>query len=343
MTERYVLSSWYVVATAEEVGAAPLRRVLMDDAVVLYRSSDGHVVALRDRCVHCGAALSRGTLVEQGIACPYHGLVYDAAGACVLVPSQEHVPDGVRVRSFPTYDDGTFVWIWPGRRPGGATLSTPPRLPFADDPSWARFGGSMTVDANYVLLHEHLLDITHFWIGMPAASPATLRELAPLGKVRVTETSVDYRRSHPPTALAEWESQATGMPTTAHCAHRDSATFVSPGLQLMSWDIDAGDGTVYEHVVVRALTPETDARTRVSWVTAFGYADRRPQAIHTLRTVVADTLQQDATMVEMVQANLGPAGVSSTTGRAAGAVSLLADTAALKATRIIRELLAREG
>jgi phenylpropionate dioxygenase-like ring-hydroxylating dioxygenase large terminal subunit len=341
MTSEFVQGCWYVIATTEEVGAAPLRRALMGDAVVLYRTGSGDPVALTDRCIHCGAPLSQGTVAADKIACPYHGLVYDASGVCVKVPSQPHVPDGIRVRRFPTYDDGVFVWIWPGIAAASA-LAPPPRLPAFAGPNWSSFSGATTVGAALLVLHEHLLDITHFWVGLPGTSPAGLRELSPLDEIEVSEATVSYHRMHPPTALAAWEAQATGLDPTGRFAHRDSATFVSPGLQLMTWDIDGSDGTTFEHVVIRALTPESTDRTRVSWLAAYNYADRRPDAVHTVRAVVAETLQQDAAMAEMVQANIGPP-TSAVTGRSAGEVSLLADAASLQAARIIRSMIAQES
>jgi vanillate O-demethylase monooxygenase subunit len=260
----------------------------------------------------------------------------------VKVPSQLHVPDGVRVRTFPTHDDGRFIWIWPGNA-AAADLTPPPRLPALTEPAWSHFGGTTTIEAGLLLLHEHLLDLTHFWVGLPGSSPGELSELPPLSEIEVTETTVGYRRTHPPAPLVGWEAVATGLDPSARFSHRDSATFASPALQVMTWEIDGGDDTVFDHVIVRALTPETDSRTKVTWLTGYNYADRQPHAIHTLRTVVADTIQQDASMVEMVQANLTPGAVSTPgSHRAAGMVALLADTAALTATRIVRAMIDRE-
>lgn len=342
MTQEYVRNCWYVIAASDEIGVAPVRRELMDDAVVLYRDPTGAAVALTDRCIHCGAPLSRGVVHAGTIACPYHGLVYDESGNCVRVPSQPHVPSGMRVRSFPTHDDGRFVWIWTGVA-SIADVTPPPRLPLHDGPSWAHFTGAVTVEAGYVLLHEHLLDITHFWVGTPESSPAVLRDLPPLGDVQLSETTVSYHRAQPPAPLVDWEAEATGLATSARYVHRDSATFISPGLQLLSWSIDAADGTSFEHLLIRALTPETKDRTRVSWLTAYNYADRRPAAIHILRSVVTDTIHQDITMVEMVQANR-PDGsdLRPGRGRGGGQVALVADAAALRAVAIIRGMVATE-
>ena len=48
--------------------------------------SDGSVAALEDRCCHRAAPLSRGVLEDGVVQCGYHGLEFDAAGACVHNP-----------------------------------------------------------------------------------------------------------------------------------------------------------------------------------------------------------------------------------------------------------------
>jgi phenylpropionate dioxygenase-like ring-hydroxylating dioxygenase large terminal subunit len=53
-------------------------------------------------------------VVAAGIQCGYHGPVFDAAGACVMVPGDHTVPHGACVRSYPVIQKNQFVWIWMG-------------------------------------------------------------------------------------------------------------------------------------------------------------------------------------------------------------------------------------
>src|SRR5262245_31089987 len=78
---------WFVVPPSAEVPAnAALARSLLGTPVVLYRGAGGAVVALEDRCLHRGVALSLGRVRNGEIACPYHGWRYDSGGACVAMP-----------------------------------------------------------------------------------------------------------------------------------------------------------------------------------------------------------------------------------------------------------------
>ncbi len=85
----FLKNAWYVGAWDTEIGRQKLlRRTLLNEPVVFYRQEDGSPVALEDKCAHRHAPLSSGKLVGNSIQCPYHGLEYDATGACVRVPGQ---------------------------------------------------------------------------------------------------------------------------------------------------------------------------------------------------------------------------------------------------------------
>ncbi|HUK60234.1 MAG TPA: Rieske 2Fe-2S domain-containing protein, partial [Stellaceae bacterium] len=100
----FLRNAWYIAAWADELKTAPLARRICNEPLVLFRGRDGAVAALDDRCCHRAAPLSRGTLVEEGIQCGYHGLIIDGAGQCVRVPGQKLVPDTARVRSYPAVE-----------------------------------------------------------------------------------------------------------------------------------------------------------------------------------------------------------------------------------------------
>ena len=111
----FLRNCWYVAAWDHEVTRMNLlRRVLLDEPVVFYRTEDGRPVALADRCCHRHAPLSRGRLRGDALECPYHGFTYDPSGACILVPGQANIPPGARVRSYPVVERYNLVFIWTG-------------------------------------------------------------------------------------------------------------------------------------------------------------------------------------------------------------------------------------
>jgi phenylpropionate dioxygenase-like ring-hydroxylating dioxygenase large terminal subunit len=154
-------NAWYVAAWDHEVGRTPLARTIADRPLALYRTLDGHAVALADACWHRLAPLSLGALVgRDAIRCPYHGIVYNSAGRCQSMPAQETVNPSATVTSFPVVERYRYVWVWPG----DPTLADPALVPDMhqlDDPEWAGDGLLIPVACNYQLVLDNLMDLTH--------------------------------------------------------------------------------------------------------------------------------------------------------------------------------------
>jgi phenylpropionate dioxygenase-like ring-hydroxylating dioxygenase large terminal subunit len=105
----FVRNAWYIAAWSDEVAERPLGRRILDEPIVLFRDSAGTVAALQDRCCHRGAPLSFGEVVPRGIQCGYHGLVFDTAGKCVMVPGDHKVPPGAQVKTYPVEERDALV------------------------------------------------------------------------------------------------------------------------------------------------------------------------------------------------------------------------------------------
>ena len=153
-------NAWYQAAWNSELGEKPLARTIMNEKVVVFRGPNGKAAVLEDRCCHRAAPLSMGTVLPNGLQCGYHGLVFDATGACIRVPGQSSVPPGAAVRSYPVVERHGFVWVWPG----DAAQADPellPHLHWADHPEWAYGGGLYHVKADYRLMIDNLMDLTH--------------------------------------------------------------------------------------------------------------------------------------------------------------------------------------
>ena len=160
----FLRNAWYCAALAEELaGAAVLARTILDEPVVLFRTADGRATAFEDRCCHRAAPLSMGYVTPEGLVCGYHGLTFDAGGACVKIPGQEHVPTAARVRVYPVVERHQLCWIWMGD-PDAADPAAIPSLPGytpADDAKPRADHGMLYVKGSYELLLENLMDLTH--------------------------------------------------------------------------------------------------------------------------------------------------------------------------------------
>lgn len=162
-----VRNCWYVAGLSAEFPKEKLTgHVVATRPFVMWRTKDGSVVAYDDRCSHKRFPLSKGRLLADGtLECAYHGLRYDSSGRCVAIPSHPSgpIPPMAKVRPAPVIEQDGLVWLWPGD-PARAQGRKPPRLPEVGDDAWESVVvGPMEVPANYLLLIENLLDITHFY------------------------------------------------------------------------------------------------------------------------------------------------------------------------------------
>ncbi len=155
-----VRNAWYVAGWRHEFTRQPQQRMLLGLPVLLYRRQDGRLVALEDRCLHRMAPLSRGQVEGDAIRCLYHGFKFSADGQCVEIPGQDMIPARACLRSYPVQEDGSWVWVWMGdpARADPALIAPSKAL---DDPAWVLKTGHMDYDANYELINDNLLDLTH--------------------------------------------------------------------------------------------------------------------------------------------------------------------------------------
>lgn len=111
-----IKNQWYAVLASKEVKKNELLSVIrLGEKMVFWRTQEGNVQCLYDRCAHRGAKLSAGKVIESRIQCPFHGFEYDGKGNCTLIPAKGKkaaVPDYIKVRSYHAEDSMNFIWIY---------------------------------------------------------------------------------------------------------------------------------------------------------------------------------------------------------------------------------------
>jgi phenylpropionate dioxygenase-like ring-hydroxylating dioxygenase large terminal subunit len=81
---------WHAVMPLSALqGGAPQPFTLMGENIVLFLGADGQPAALKDRCCHRTAKLSKGRCVNGALECGYHGWTYNAAGRVIRIPQYE--------------------------------------------------------------------------------------------------------------------------------------------------------------------------------------------------------------------------------------------------------------
>jgi phenylpropionate dioxygenase-like ring-hydroxylating dioxygenase large terminal subunit len=158
----YLRNAWYVACWSDEVKKGEMfSRTLLGEPVVFYRLTDGTPVALQDRCPHRFIPLHLGSIKNDTIECCYHGLQFDCSGACVKNPHGDgKIPAAARVRSYPVADRHGMLWIWMGDDKEDPSLITDYSV-LDEQSGYKTSRGKITIDANYELVAENLLDLSH--------------------------------------------------------------------------------------------------------------------------------------------------------------------------------------
>jgi len=78
---------WYATMPLSHLADGPRPFRLMNEDIVLFLDADETPAALRDRCCHRTAKLSKGWMDDGHIVCGYHGWTYDRHGRVVAFRS----------------------------------------------------------------------------------------------------------------------------------------------------------------------------------------------------------------------------------------------------------------
>jgi phenylpropionate dioxygenase-like ring-hydroxylating dioxygenase large terminal subunit len=156
---------WYPCEFSSAVTNKPKQIVMLNERFVLYRNSQGQVIALKDQCSHRGAALSIGWLEDNCIRCPYHGWKFQADGKCVEIPSNEvgiSIPKRANINSYPVQEKYGFIWLFYGDLP--AEKRPPiPAFPEYQDPKMHPIYVQYEMQTNYTRVIENALDPAHLY------------------------------------------------------------------------------------------------------------------------------------------------------------------------------------
>ncbi len=260
----FLKNAWYAAGWSKDLADAAIARTILDEPVVLFREADGTVRALRDSCPHRFAPLSLGRLTGTGVACPYHGLEFDGGGKCVRNPhGNGAVPAALSVRSFPITERFGMIWIWMGDGSKADPASLPPldRMERADL-SWIH--GQLHVEANYQLVIDNLLDLTHVEFLHPIlASPGNSERTVFRAEEKDGVVSAYYDVTDEPiSGLFQilWTDSATTATIHAYMHwHAPSNLDLDNGM--ITAEPDGGPKIPSVHL----LTPETENSTHYFW------------------------------------------------------------------------------
>jgi len=157
-----IRNQWYGILEGKELkGNSPIGVTRLGEKLVLWRSENGAINCLFDKCCHRGAALSAGKVIHDTINCPFHGLAYDSSGKVVLIPANgknTSVPDRYCVHAYKVVEKYGFIWLW-----YGDYKEDLPEVPFFEylRQGFSYGGFSETWPVHYTRAIENQLDVVH--------------------------------------------------------------------------------------------------------------------------------------------------------------------------------------
>lgn len=301
----FLSSAWYMAAWSDEIGDALLRRRIIGHPIVLYRRKDGGVAALTDRCPHRFAPLSMGQREGDTIRCTYHGLTFNAQGACVHNPFGDKAPKGAEVRSWPCHERDGIVWLWAGE-PAAADSASIADFSMLQRLCGPPIQGVLPMSANYEYGTDNLMDLSHIEF---------------VHKGSFAGNGVIFAGKHEVKVEGETLRSNWWMPDVAAPPHTQG--IYDPQLRTdhwldMRWNAPAsmyleigatpvgqprGAGVIVHQAHI--LTPETKDRTHYFWATTRSADFVDPQIDEMLRGLMLQAFAgEDKPIIEAAYANL---------------------------------------
>jgi len=157
----YLRCFWFPVAAVVELDKWPVKKVrLLGQDFALYRSEDGVLGMVDDRCPHRGASLSCGMTDGRNLRCAYHGWMFDADGKCLDTPAEPEgstLKDRIQIGGYPVQELGGMVWAYIGRLPAPEL----PRYEFMVRDDIDHDVGVAHIPCNFLQICENNMDPYH--------------------------------------------------------------------------------------------------------------------------------------------------------------------------------------
>lgn len=115
---------WHPIATTVDLDQDPVRRVrLMGENLTLFRSDNGELGLIGERCPHRGVDLEFGIPDAKGLRCPYHGWLFDTKGRCLEMPFDDRIRENksnrerMNIEGYPVEELGGLIFAYLGPQP----------------------------------------------------------------------------------------------------------------------------------------------------------------------------------------------------------------------------------
>ncbi len=341
----YLKNAWYVAAWSDELTDALMTRTICDAPILLYRKENGDAVAIGNLCPHRFAPLHMGKKIGDTVQCGYHGMVYGESGKCVLNPHHGGViSPAMQVAAYPLLEQNGAIWVWMGE-PDAADTALMPDFSCYSAPGFKTIRGMMDVAANYELITDNLLDLTHadfLHEGTLSSEAITISKLETIEQGSTVWANRWCPKGIAAPVWAQLLNGQLGLDMTTPVDHWLYMRWDAPAHLLLDVGICEVGKTREDGVWVYTghhLTPVSPTRSLYFWTVCYNHAIDDPEvAAFWQGSIDYAFAAQDKPMIEAQQAAIGDRDVISLKP-----VGIPADMSGAKARRALARLIADEG
>ena len=340
LEDNYPRNMWWVAARGDEITEKPIARWILEQPIVLYRLSDGTPAALYDRCPHRWAPLSEGHVEGNKLICPYHGMEFDTAGNCTKAPTNKMTPDSAQIPSFAVRETGAFVWIWMGKK--DAIDCEPVDMSYTTDPDWSFVTGYYEVAANWILIRENVMDLTH--IAFLHKNTFKQNDWIDAPETYMEGETVCYRQEFDLAPLSPLFCSGMGLPEDKPIRRVQVGRMPSLAVSFSDWNVhdpqpEKGKRSDFIMRGCHIVTPSVKGKTHYFWGAAFDVPCIAPDVAEKTHKSVTAAFDEDKHLLEKIQAQVGadPRGLDYLE------VTLGPDGAGIRVRQVLKRKLAAEG
>ena len=254
---------WYPVGWANQLKSGQVMPVtIWQQAIAVYRDTNGQVHALEDACPHKGVALHKGEVQGCNLTCAYHGWEFNGKGECVNVPylpPEQKLPRA-QSRSYPVQEKYNLIWIFPGD-PTLATSQQPPLIAEYDQANWLMVPVTARFRAHFSMCNENTMDVFHGFLHQKLQGwfDPVLLSLKETESAVCAEYNVSYKgRIAKFLGLSDRASQVTTLPISIHYRypHYYSSLQGISSLYLMRLPVGPTESRSFAYFFFRVRLPQ---------------------------------------------------------------------------------------
>ena len=292
---RYLRQFWQPIVEARKVESGrSIPLTIMSQKLAVYRSQDGRIHCVDNRCAHRGAMLSTGWVEGDVIRCPYHGWAFGPDGQCVDQPLEaEGYKKNIRIGGYPTKEYLGMIFVFLG-------VGEPPEFPRY--PEWERAKMvSAQIDTrpcNWFQNVENFVDEGHIWFTHQGSAlknlqldavPKITNEKTPWG-FRNVATTPDGRRRQVLFGMPNVGMFAVHPDNIRRQGEPESAQH-APWQMFLDWRVPVDDETHLQvHCIAVYMDGEPTEQMRARWR---DFAAAEAEAHDVARRVRAGELHYD--------------------------------------------------